>query len=83
MHLLVLLLNIPLALYGFWYWYIVLFIQLVFYLIAFIGLKTKSKNKIIKIVSYYCMTVLAQWQGVINIVTGKAKPIWEKADSTR
>ena len=44
---------------------------------------TKSKNKLIKIIFYYCMTVIAQWNGVINIITGKAKPTWEKAESTR
>ena len=29
------------------------------------------------------MTIVAQWRGVINIVTGKSKPTWEKAESTR
>ena len=34
-------------------------------------------------VYYYCMTVFAQIVGVKNIITGKAKPFWEKAESTR
>lgn len=29
------------------------------------------------------MTVIAQWHGVYNIITGKAKPTWAKAESTR
>lgn len=54
-----------------------------FYLTALAGWITKSENKLIKIIFYYCMTVIAQWNGVINIITGKAKPTWEKAESTR
>ena len=50
---------------------------------AIIGWCTKSNNRIVRIVSYYCMTVIAQWKGVMNIITGKSKPVWEKAESTR
>ena len=83
MHLLALVANIPLAIYGGWFWKIILVLQILFYLIALIGWVTKSGNKVLKIVSYYCMTVIAQWKGVINIITGKSKPVWEKAESTR
>ena len=83
MHLLALTINIPLAIAGNWFWIFLLGLQILFYLIALLGWFTKSKNKIIKIISYYCMTVMAQWKGVINEVTGKSKPVWEKAESTR
>lgn len=83
MHLLILFVNVPLALGGGWFWKATLALQLLFYLIALIGWITKSGNKIVKIVSYYCMTVIAQWKGVINMLTGKSKPVWEKAESTR
>lgn len=83
MHLLTLLINVPLALGGEWFWKMTFALQILFYLIALIGWITKSGNKIVKIVSYYCMTVIAQWKGVINILTGKSKPVWEKAESTR
>lgn len=83
MHLIVLLINIPLALIGGWFWIIVLGIQLLFYYMAWLGWITKSSNKILHIITYYCMTILAQWKGVINLITGKAKPVWEKAESTR
>ncbi len=83
MHLLVLLINVSLAILGVFFWKITLGFQVVFYLIAIIGWITKSGNRIVKIVFYYCMTVMAQWKGVINIVTGKSKPVWEKAESTR
>ena len=43
----------------------------------------KINNKIFNIVHYYCITILAQIIGVKNILTGKAKPFWEKAESTR
>lgn len=83
MHLLAFVLNIPLAIMGGWFWKVTLVAQLLFYLMALVGWITKSGNRIVKIVSYYCMTVVAQWKGVINVVTGKSRPVWEKAESTR
>lgn len=83
MHLLILVVNIPLAIGGCWLWKAFLVLQLLFYFIAWLGWITKSGNRMIKIVSYYCMTVIAQWKGVINVITGKSKPVWEKAESTR
>ncbi len=32
---------------------------------------------------YYCMTLLAQLIGSYNQITGKSKPFWEKAETTR
>jgi glycosyltransferase involved in cell wall biosynthesis len=64
--------------------YILTFVgQLLFYLSAFVRVITKSNNKYLTLVYYYCVTILAQWAGVYNILTGKAKPFWEKAESTR
>lgn len=83
MHLLVFIINIPLSIWGGWLWKIIFGFQLIFYAIATLGWITRSSNKFVKIVTYYCMTVIAQWKGVINCVTGKSKPVWEKAESTR
>ncbi|MFC4386578.1 glycosyltransferase family 2 protein [Gracilibacillus marinus] len=57
--------------------------QVLFYLLALVRVITKSNNKYLTLVYYYCVTILAQWVGVYNILTGKAKPFWEKAESTR
>lgn len=57
--------------------------QLLFYFIATIKIFYKNNNKIVTLIYYYCVTVIAQWVGVYNIITGKTKPIWEKAESTR
>ncbi|MEC3884064.1 glycosyltransferase family 2 protein [Halobacillus sp. HZG1] len=57
--------------------------QVLFYLMAPIKVITKSDNKYLTLIYYYCVTIIAQWAGVYNIVTGKAKPFWEKAESTR
>ncbi|WP_243356694.1 glycosyltransferase family 2 protein [Bacillus litorisediminis] len=57
--------------------------QLLFYLLALVKVFTKLDNKYLTLIYYYCVTVIAQWVGVYNILTGKAKPFWEKADSTR
>lgn len=65
------------------FWQFTLFCQAIFYMVALLGWFTKSKNRWVKIVTYYCMTIIAQWIGVFNILTGRAKPTWEKATSTR
>lgn len=82
-HFLVLILSIPLAILGNGFWKSILVLQVMFYLIAAVGWSTNCNNRLVKMTAYYCMTVLAQWKGVINVVTGQAKPIWEKAESTR
>lgn len=82
MHLLVFVSNIPLIKLG-TLWQILFVLQVLFYALAILGWKTKTDFRLIKIIYYYCMTVAAQWHGVINILTGKAKPVWEKAESTR
>ncbi|GAB6179423.1 glycosyltransferase [Desulfotomaculum defluvii] len=64
--------------------YIMVFVgQVLFYLLALIKVITKSNNKYLTLIYYYCVTLFAQWVGVYNILTGKAKPFWEKAESTR
>ena len=57
--------------------------QMLFYLLVLLKIITKSQNKYLTLVYYYAMTITAQWVGVFNILTGKAKPFWEKAESTR
>ncbi|MBE5819575.1 MAG: glycosyltransferase [Clostridiales bacterium] len=62
---------------------IALILQSVIYLMAIIKTKIKLNNKILNMAYYYCITIAAQLIGVKNILTGKAKPFWEKAESTR
>lgn len=65
------------------FWMITFIGQLIFYGIAIVGIITKTDNRYIKLIAYYTMTVMSQWHGAYNIVTGKAKPTWAKAESTR
>lgn len=65
------------------FWMVTLVFQVAFYLIALAGYFTKTKNKYVRLATYYVMTILAQWHGVINILTGKARPTWSKAETTR
>lgn len=81
-HLLLFVISGILA-YSNWFWLISFIGQICFYGIAVVGAFTKSPNKIIKLVFYYTMTVIAQWNGAFNIITGKSKPTWSKAESTR
>ena len=62
---------------------IAFFGQLLFYLLVLIKYITKSNNKYLTLIYYYFVTIIAQWIGVYNILMGKAKPFWEKAESTR
>ena len=55
--------------------------QVIIYALGYIG--KFSKNKYIHLIYYYCITIVAQWHGVFNILTDKAKPTWDKAESTR
>lgn len=56
--------------------------QIVFYTMGILGWKG-FKNRLFILIHYYCVTIGAQWLGVFNIVRGKNKPFWEKAESTR
>jgi glycosyltransferase involved in cell wall biosynthesis len=62
---------------------LVLAAQTLFYLLALLALKTKSNNRLLKMMGYYTMTIAAQWVGVYNCITGKSKATWDKAESTR
>ena len=64
--------------------YVLVFsLQVLFYSLAFLKQVATIDNKILNLINYYTMTVLAQWCGVINTLTGKNEPFWEKAESTR
>lgn len=64
--------------------YLIAFIgQIIIYLIAIFKHFLKIDNKIFNFIYYYCITIGAQVVGIKNILTGKAKPFWEKAESTR
>lgn len=62
---------------------IAIIFQVFFYSIGFINQFTKLENSLLNLISYYTMTILAQWYGIINTLTGKSKPFWEKAETTR
>lgn len=82
MHLIAFLLNLFLAASTKSIIFILLFlIQLTIYLISFLG--CQSENRYIKFVSYYVMTIFAQLIGAVKEISGKSKPFWEKAESTR
>ncbi len=58
-------------------------LQVFIFLLAGLEMRFKTNNRILHIIGYYGMTVFAQAVGVYRIVTGKARPTWEKAESTR
>lgn len=62
---------------------LILLIQFCFYLIGLIGIKFKIKNRFLKLISYYLLTIISQWVAIYKYITGQSKPFWEKAESTR
>lgn len=65
------------------FWNGLLVLQFICYIGAFLQYIKIVHFRISHWMFYYVMTILAQWHGVINIFTGRSKPIWEKAKSTR
>ena len=57
--------------------------QIIFYILAFLKAITGARNKYLTLIYYYTVALIAQWVGVYNILSGKSKPFWEKAESTR
>lgn len=81
-HLLILATNL-LLIFAHPIWWIPFIGQLAFYFVALIGMITKTKNKLISMPYYYCMTVFAQWVGVFKMIMNQSKATWDKAETTR
>ncbi|MDX8289018.1 glycosyltransferase family 2 protein [Metabacillus indicus] len=81
-HLVVILTSI-LLLKESWFYLFAFTGQILFYSLALAKLISNINNKYLNLIYYYCVTIIAQWVGVYTIITGKAKPFWEKAESTR
>jgi len=75
--------NFVLAFTSIWFWKVLLILHILVYLVSILVIKLKIKNKYLKMLSYYCLTIFAQINGVFNILTGKSKPTWAKAETTR
>ena len=81
-HIIILVTNLILWPQGLIYKAMLIF-QILFYLLALLKKFFNINNKVTNMVYYYCMTIMAQIIGGYRIITGKAKPFWEKAESTR
>ena len=79
-HLVLLIASVFLALH-YKLFAIVLFLQVLFYLAP--TLLNILGSKRLHFVKHYVMTLFAQYIGVFNILNGRAKPFWEKAESSR
>ncbi len=81
-HLLIFISNAILVIYSSSIvWKIILGLQIIFYVMGLLG--KHSKSRVLHMIYYYCITIIAQWNGILNCLTGKAKPTWERAESTR
>lgn len=66
-----------------WLYLLLLIGQVLFYLLALVEALVKTKDKHLILIFYYTTAIIAQWVGVYKILTGGAKPYWEKRESTR
>lgn len=66
---------------GNWLYYASFIVQSLIYLMYY--LKQDLGNKYLRFILYYIMTIHAQLIGAWREITGKSKPFWEKAESTR
>lgn len=83
-HLFMIITSLLLAIDGSFIFSLLFVLQIIFFTHSYLTIKGKCvNNKYINLACYYGMTVIAQGKGVINIITGKAKPVWEKAETTR
>lgn len=62
---------------------LIMIFQILFYLLSFIGFIMKNETRILKIMSYYSIRILAQFIGASKEITGNSKATWDKAESTR
>lgn len=62
---------------------ILILAQILWLIDTFVQIKYGIKNKFLRLLGYYGMTVVTQIVAIYNILTGRAKPTWEKAESTR
>lgn len=81
-HILLFVSNLALLNHGLFY-RIFFMGQVAFFTLAAIGKLTNSKVKIFYFPRYYSMMMLAQLKGAYNEASGKSKPTWEKAETTR
>lgn len=65
------------------FFFVTLLGQLGFYTLALLRLVFGFRARLFYYPYYYCMTLVDQLIGTYNHVTGKSKPFWEKAESTR
>lgn len=81
-HVLLLISNIYLALNN-TIFMLILSMHILIYVIALFVHITRLNNKHIRFIYYYVITIIAQFVGVFNQITGRSKPFWDKAESTR
>jgi hypothetical protein len=81
-HLLILISSIFLA-KSFLLFQLITFIQAVIFLLVIIQQLLKTKFRLLVILHYYFVTILAQWIAVLKTITRKNKPFWENVKSTR
>lgn len=58
-------------------------LQIIWMFIIYRQMTTGIQNKLLRMTGYYGLAVLTQYVAIWRTITGKNKPIWDKAESTR
>lgn len=66
-----------------WVYDLSFILHILFISIYLLQNKYKWNFKLFSFIHYYCMTIISQSIGFYNEITGKSKPFWQKAESTR
>lgn len=83
-HLLFLVASIVFTIIGFYITGgIIIGLQFICLIIGIVSIKYEIHFKPIRLLGYYSMMVIAQLVAVFKQITGKSKPVWEKAETTR
>lgn len=82
-HLIALISSAVLAWMGSLFGLVTLILQIIAIIMVLLQMKNSVKNRLVRMVGYYGMTVLAQYVALYKGITGQSKPTWEKVDSTR
>jgi len=81
-HLLLYLSNLLLT-FNSWLYLLIFIPHSLFWFIALLKQFSNMNSRITTIIHYYATTIIAQWKGILNTITGQTKPFWEKVESTR
>lgn len=82
-HIIFFISSLGLVYEGGFFFLLILLTQILLFVCAIFCLRVTYSLKLLNMLCYYLLTICAQIVGVYQIVTGKVRSFWEKAETTR